>query len=245
MDARAGQRYAAEFLGTLGLLVFGGGAAVLTLNGPGGDPRIVLVSFAFGLTVMAGAYAFGELSGAHFNPAVTLSMALAGKMPRRDVIPYLLAQVLGALVGISIVLGIVAGSSSALSAARGAALASQCYSAPGAPAGCGFSLGSVFLIEFIATFLFVFVIHALTRPDSAAKNLAPLGIGLTLAVTNLMAIPVDGASINPARSFAPALLSYFWPGAGWALQESWVFWVAPILGGLLAAGVSRLFERAK
>lgn len=242
-----GQRVLAEFVGTFALLLFGGGAAVLSLPllGVFGDAlaRTVLVSAAFGLTVLGVAYALGEVSGAHLNPAVTLSMWLSGRTSARDAGGYLLAQVVGGLVGILTVAGIAYGSSAAWSSAQGSALASQCYAASFAPAGCGYSLGSVFLIELVLTFVFVLVIQRVTRPSNPSGNLAPLAIGLTLMVTNLVAIPVDGASINPVRSFSPALVSAMWGSAQWAVQESWVFWVAPVLGGLLAAVVERTWSR--
>lgn len=242
-----GQRILAEFVGTFALLLFGGGAAVLTvpLLGAFGDPmaRTVLVSAAFGITVLGGAYAFGEVSGAHFNPAVTLSMWLSGRTNAKDAGGYLVAQILGGLVGILAVTGIAYGSGAAWSASESSALASQCYAASFAPTACGYSLGSVFLLELVLTFVFVLVIQRVTRPSNPSGNLAPLAIGLTLMVTNLVAIPVDGASINPVRSFSPALVSLMWSSARWAIQESWLFWVAPILGGLLAAVVERIWSR--
>ncbi|HZY91305.1 MAG TPA: aquaporin [Thermoplasmata archaeon] len=246
MVATAAQRYLAEFLGTFALLLFGDGAAVLSLSLWQGtiplDPtaRVVLVSLSFGVTVLAGAYAFGEISGGHFNPAVTLSMALSRRMPGRDVLPYLVAQVTGALLGVLAVLGIAYGSAGSWANAQLYGIGSQGYSGNGAP--YGFTLGSAFLIELALTFVFVLVIQLVTRPESGAKNLAPVAIGLTLMVTNLVAIPVDGASLNPARSFAPALLSAYWSGSTWAIKEVWLFWVAPILGGLLASVVEMMFR---
>ncbi|MCI4319491.1 MAG: aquaporin [Thermoplasmata archaeon] len=246
MAWNAGQKYLAEFLGTFGLLLIGGGAAVFSGTFSGFDPnaRVVLVSAAVGLTVMGGAYAFGEISGGHFNPAVTLSMALSKRMPIRDVPGYLLAQVTGGIVGIAVVLGIAAGGSSdQYNFAQGGALGSQCYAGFSAPLPpCYYSLGSVFLLEVVLTFVFVLVIHLVTRPENGAKNLAPLAIGLTLVVANLIAINVDGASLNPVRSFSPALVSSVWSSAQWAIKESWLFWVAPILGGLLASVVERAFR---
>ncbi|HEV2230755.1 MAG TPA: aquaporin [Thermoplasmata archaeon] len=247
MTPTASQRYLAEFLGTFALLLVGGGAAVFTLsalNPLSAEPfaRVVAVSAAFGFVVAGLAYAFGAVSGGHFNPAVTLSMACSRRLPIRDVVPYLLAQILGGIVGISVVARIAAGSSGAYALAQSAALGSQCYAGSGAPAGCGFSLESVFLLEFALTFVFVLVIQLTTRPESGTANLAPLAIGLTLLVTNLIGIPVDGASLNPVRSFSPALLSSAWPGDDWALQESWLFWAAPILGGVLASIVQRAFR---
>ncbi|HYK93435.1 MAG TPA: aquaporin [Thermoplasmata archaeon] len=246
MAATASQRYLAEFLGTFALLLMGDGAAVLSLTLWSGsislDPnaRVVLISLAFGVTVLGGAYAFGEISGGHFNPAVTLSMALSRRMPLRDVVPYIIAQVVGGLLGVLTVLGIAYGYTGSWTNAQATGIGSQGYSGNGAP--YLFSMGSVFLIELGLTFLFVLVIQLVTRPESGAKNLAPAAIGLTLMVANLVAIPVDGASLNPARSFAPALLAAYWSSAQWAIKEVWLFWVAPILGGLLASIVEMMFR---
>jgi aquaporin Z len=236
-----GQKYLAEFLGTFALLLFGGGAAVFSLGGPGND-RVILVSLAFGFVLLALAYMFGDISGGHFNPAVTLSMALSRRMPLGDVVPYLVAQVVGGIVGILVVFGIAHGSSTMFSLAQGAALGSQCYAGSGAPPGCGFAVGSVFLLELALTFVFVLVIQFVTRPENGAKNLAPVAIGMALLVANLVAINVDGASLNPVRSFSPAVVSLYWSSANWAIQESWLFWIAPILGGLLAAVVEMWFR---
>ena len=243
------QKYLAEFLGTFALLLFGGGAAVFSIRAASipvlqgfDNARVVLVSAAFGLIVLGGAYAFGEVSGGHFNPAVTVSMALARRMPGRDVVPYLVAQVVGAIVGIGVIVGVANGSSDIWTVAQRSGFGSQCYAGNGSP--CSFSAGSVFLLEAALTFVFILVIHRVTRPDNGAKNLAPVAIGLTLMVTNLVAIPVDGASINPARSFAPALLSSLTGGPTWPLQQSWIFWVAPIVGGILAA-IVEMAIRAK
>lgn len=241
----APQRYLAEFLGTFALLLFGGGAAVFSAPALDTNSRVVLVSLAFGITVLGGAYAFGDVSGGHFNPAVTLSMALSRRMPLRDVGPYLVAQVLGGLLGIGVVAGIAQGSDFQWGTAQAIQLGSQCYASSSLPigTGCTYALGAVFLIELALTFVFVLVIQLVTRPENSTRNLAPVAIGLTLLVTNLVAIPVDGASINPVRSFSPALVSALVPGwTHWALGESWLFWVAPILGGLLAAVVERVFR---
>jgi aquaporin Z len=250
MAFSSGQKYLAEFVGTFALLLIGGGSAVFSLAllssiFPGAPPidfigRVLLVSLAFGFVLMALAYAFGEVSGGHFNPAVTVSMAVNGRMPMKDVAGYLVAQIVGGIVGIGIVFAIVAGGPASFStAAQNAALGSQCYSGSGAPGGCGFSLGAVFLLELAITFVFVLVIQLVTRPESSAKNLAPVAIGTALLVTNLLAIPIDGASLNPVRSFSPALVSLYWSSDHWAIMESWLFWVAPILGGVLAAAAER------
>ena len=234
-----GQKYVAEFLGTFALLLFGGGAAVTSIyHGDVQNARVLVVSFSFGLVLVALAYIFGEVSGGHFNPAVTVSMWFSKRMPARDVLPYVVAQILGGLVGIGVVAGIVHGSSDAWSFAQSQSLGSQCY-ACGYPS---FSLASVFLLEAALTFGFILVIQLVTRPENGAKNLAPLAIGLTLAVTNLIAIPIDGASLNPVRSFSPALLSWATWGATTPISQAWLFWVAPILGGVLAAVVETMMR---
>ena len=190
-------------------------------------------------------YAFGDVSGAHFNPAVTIGMWLSGRTKARDVVPYILAQVFGGIVAVGLLAAVAHGSDSlwhATTGPGGAALASQGYSGGSSP--YTIALGSVFLLEVTFTFFLVLVILFATRDDGFAKNLAPLGIGLTLIMTNLVAIPLDGASVNPARSFAPALLSGIanYSANGWALQQDWLFWVAPILGGILAAAVERVMR---
>jgi aquaporin Z len=242
MAVKRSARFVAEYIGTFGLLLIGGGAAVFTLPPTDGTARDLVVSFAFGAVLLGLAYAFGDLSGAHFNPAVTLSFAASGRFEWSEVPSYLVAQILGGLTGIGVVLGIASGGGSAANAAsaQGFALGSQCFSGFGAPSGCAYSAGAVFLIEVALGFIFILVIQLVTRSDNSAKNLAPVAIGLLLLVTNLVAIPVDGASLNPVRSFSPALLSaVVWPSARWALAESWMFWIAPIFGGLLASVAER------
>lgn len=244
MAGSSGQRYLAEFLGTFGLLLSVTGAALLSLNHDLGlfsfNARVLLISLSLGLGVIGMIYAFGDLSGAHFNPAVTIAMWLAGRTRARDVAPYIVAQILGGLLAVAVVAGVAYGSSSLWSSAQGAALASQGYAGNGS--GYTVSLGSVFLLEVALTFLLVLVILFATRSENFSKNLAPIGIGLTLIMTNLVAIPIDGASVNPARSFAPAILSAMWPGDQWAIQQDWIFWVAPIVGGVIAAAVDRMLR---
>jgi aquaporin Z len=173
---------------------------------------------------------------------VTIAAWVSGRTPARDVIPYILAQVAGGVLGMGVIAAIAYGNSNLFSVAQASALASQCY---GSDNGCaGFTLASVFLIEVVFTFFLVMVILFSTRTEGSAKNLAPIGIGLTLLMTNLVAIPIDGASINPARSFAPAVLSSMWSNGNWAIGQDWLFWVAPIVGGLFAAVLDRAL-RAK
>jgi aquaporin Z len=232
----SGQKYLAEFVGTMGLLLAVGGAAVFTL-GEVDLALAILVNLSVGFGLIGLIYAFGDISGGHFNPAVTIAAWVSGRMPARDVVPYILSQVAGGVLGMGIVAGIAYGNDSFFTLAQKAALGSQTYSGGSAPGA--FSLSAVFLIEVAFTFLLVLVILFSTRANSSAKNLAPVGIGLTLLMANLVAIPIDGASINPARSFAPAVLSSMWSSGNWAIGQDWIFWVAPILGGLFAALVDR------
>jgi len=243
MTATLAQKYLAEFLGTFGLLVAITGAALLTLNAGAAmlpSVRLVMIAFAAGLGLLGMIYAFGDLSGGHFNPAVTVGVWLAGRMPARDVIPYILAQVLGAITGVAAIAGVAYGNSTLWNAVRPGALAAQGYSGNGAPYTV--ALGSVFLIEVVLTFLFVSVILMATRAEGSAKNLAPLSIGLTLVMAHLTSLPIDGTSLNPARSFAPAILSAGWGGDHWAIQQDWLFWVAPIVGAVIAALVERVLR---
>jgi aquaporin Z len=241
-----GQRCLAEFVGTFGLLVSVTGAALFTLGysveGLVFEPiaRVVLISLSLGLGVMGMAYAFGDVSGASFNPAITIAQAVNGRVKWNDALFFIVAQVVGGIVAVAVIAGIAYGNSSVWYAAQGAGLASQGYSGNGAP--YGYAWGSVFLLEVVLTFFLVLVVLYVTRPGNSTKNLAPVGIALTLAMTNLVAIPVDGASINPARSFAPAILSAYWSADRWAITQDWLFWVAPIVGGIIAALVDRAIK---
>ena len=242
MAYSSGQKYLAEFVGTMGLLLAVGGAAVLS-GQLEFSVRVVLISLSVGFGLIALIYTFGDISGGHFNPAVTIGAWAAGKFPGRDVVPYILSQVTGGVLGMGLVAAIAYGNSTTWGGVQSGALASQCYSS-GSTNCFGFNVESVFLIEVVFTFFLVMVILFSTRAEGSAKNLAPIGIGLTLLLANLIAIPVDGASINPARSFAPAILSAFWSSSNWAIQQDWIFWVAPILGGVIAALVDRVMRPA-
>ncbi len=244
MPATAGQRYLAEFLGTFGLLVSVTGAALFTLNIPSVDltTRYLIIGLAIAAGLIGLLYAFGDLSGGHFNPAVTIGVWAAGRMPARDVVPYILAQVAGAIVAVAALAGVAHGSSTLWGAVtnRTVAFASEGYSGGNSPYSV--AVGSVFLLEVILTFLFVQAILFATREGGAAKNLAPVGIGLTLLMIHLVSLPIDGTSVNPARSFAPALLSAAFSADRWAIQDDWLFWVAPIVGALIAALVERVLR---
>ena len=236
------QRLLAEFLGTFGLVLSVTWAAVLSLNIPGVDPttRYLMIALAIGLGLVGLLYALAEVSGGHFNPAVSVGAWVAGRLPGRDLGPYILAQVAGGLLAVATLAGVAHGSGSLWASATGpsTAFASQGYAGNGSPYTV--AVGSVFLLEVVLTFVFVLVILLSTRAEGAAKNLAPLGIGVTLTMIHLVSLPIDGTSVNPARSFTPAILAAFFPADRWAIAQDWLFWVAPILGALIAA----LAERA-
>jgi aquaporin Z len=238
MAYSSGQKYLAEFVGTFGLLLAITGGAVFTAVAIR-DPvsRVTLISLCVGLALIGMICSFGDISGGHFNPAVTIAAWLAGRFSTRDVIPYILSQVAGAVLGVGVIAGVAYGNPTVFSAAQRIGLASQGYSGGSSP--YAYSLGAVFLIEVALTFFLVMVILFSTRSEGTAKNLAPLGIGFALLLANLVGIPVDGASVNPARSFAPAILSSTWSSGNWAIGQDWLFWVAPIIGGLLAAFLDR------
>ncbi|HTW77028.1 MAG TPA: aquaporin [Thermoplasmata archaeon] len=232
------QKLLAEFVGTFVLVVTICGGVVWSLHDSVDFLSVDLIgSLAIGFGVLGAAYAFGDISGACFNPAITLAAWVAGRMPGRHVVPYIVAQVAGAITGAAFVAGVAYGNGSVFASAQATAIASQGYSGNGSPYIV--ALGSVFLLEVGLTFVLVLVVLFSTRPGGSTLNLAPVGIALTLGMINLIAIPIDGASVNPARSFGPALLAAAWPGSRWAIQQDWIFWVAPIVGGLLAAGLER------
>lgn len=213
------KRLAAEVAGTA-LLVGGvlGGALFF-----GGGLYVVLgVAFA----VLAGAYAFGHISGGHFNPAVTVGAAVAGRFAWKDVLPYIVAQIVGGIIASSIFFGLLAdGPSGALESVTGSGFASNGF---GDHSPNGFGLWAVLGVELVATFLFLIVILGVTD-RRAPTGFAPLTIGLALGVLHIIAIPVSNASLNPARSIATAVY-----GGAWPWEQIWVFIVAPLVGAILA-----------
>jgi len=221
------KKYVAELLGTLILVLMGCGAAVIA----GEQIGFVGISFAFGLSVLALVYAIGSISGCHINPAVSISMLAAGKMKARDTITYIVAQSLGAIAGAAILYLIAIGNPTYSLAANG--LGQNGYEAA-SPAE--FSMISAFAAETVLTFIFLLVIHGSTS-DKAPQGFAGIPIGLSLVLIHLVGIPVTNTSVNPARSLGPALIV-----GGIALNQLWLFWVAPIIGGLLAAAVWRLLK---
>jgi len=214
-----------EFLGTFWLVLGGCGAAVLAAAFPDLGIGFTGVALAFGLTVLTGAYTFGPLSGAHFNPAVTVGLWAGGRFQSRLVLPYVVTQVTGAIVA-SGVLYVIASGRPGFDVAAG--FASNGY---GAHSPGGYSLGAALLTEAVMTFMFVIVILGSTH-KRAPVGFAGLAIGLALTLIHLISIPVTNTSVNPARSTGPALFV-----GGWALSQLWMFWVAPLVGALVGGGL--------
>jgi aquaporin Z len=227
------KRLAAEFLGTFWLVLGGCGSAVLAANfGGDGNPLgigLLGVSLAFGLTVLTGAYAFGHISGAHFNPAVSFGLWAGGRFPVKDLVPYIAAQVAGAIVAGWILLLIAGGQPEfAIDPAAPGTFASNGFDAmsPG-----GYGLTAALLTEVVLTAVFLIVIMGATHKRAPA-GFAPIAIGLALTLIHLISIPVTNTSVNPARSTGVALFA----GSG-AITQLWLFWVAPIVGGVLGGVV--------
>jgi aquaporin Z len=214
----------AEFLGTFWLVFGGCGSAVLAASFPELGIGFVGVAFAFGLTVLTMAFAVGGISGGHFNPAVSLGLAVAGKFPAGRVVPYILAQVVGAIVAAGVLYVVASGKA-------GFELGSFASNGYGEHSPGGYSLVSALVIEIVLTLFFVFIILGSTSSRVPA-GFAPIAIGLALTLIHLISIPVTNTSVNPARSTGQALFV-----GGWALQQLWLFWVAPLIGGVLGGVV--------
>jgi aquaporin Z len=223
-----GRRAAAELLGTFWLVLGGVGSAVIAGEKIGN----VGIALAFGLTVLTMAYAIGHISGAHLNPAVTVGLASAGRIPGRDVVPYVLAQLAGGILGAFAILLIARAAPLGYDAAI-SGLGANGY---GAHSPGGYSVSGVFFTEVVLTFIFLMVILGVTS-KRGLTTYAGLAIGLCLTLIHLLDIPIDNASVNPARSTGPALFV-----GGWAMAQLWMFWVAPLLGAVLAGVASRLLE---
>jgi aquaporin Z len=221
------KKWIAEFIGT-GWLVLGGcGSAVLAAAFPQLGIGFVGVSLAFGLTVLTMAYAIGHVSGCHLNPAVTLGLWAGGRFKAQEVPGYIIAQVLGATAGAAVLYTIASGHAG-FELASG--FASNGY---GAHSPGQFELLACFVCEFVLTFAFLFVIMGATH-GNAPRGFAPLAIGLCLTLIHLISIPVTNTSVNPARSTGPALFV-----GGWALQQLWLFWLAPIAGAITGGAIYR------
>lgn len=230
------KKFSAELLGTFALVLFGCGSAVIsgvTASGPAGI-GVLGISIAFGLAVVVMAYAIGPISGCHINPAVTLSVLAAGRMKTGEAVSYIIAQIIGGVAGAGVLYVILTGLPDGFIPGEWA-LGSNGW---GPGYGGGYSVAAAFIIETVMTFLFLFVILA-TTSKQGNSHMAGLAIGLTLVLIHLVAIPVTGTSVNPARSIGPALFS-----GGKALGQLWLFISAPIAGGVLAAIVWRtIFEK--
>ena len=216
------RRTTAEFLGTFWLVFGGCGSAVFAAAFPQVGIGLLGVSFAFGLTVLTMAYSIGHISGCHLNPAVTIGLSAGGRFPTKDIAPYIAAQVAGAFVAAVTLYVIASGKADWSLAKDGLAANGFGTHSPG-----GYALTSGFLIEVVLTFMFVMIILGSTDRRAPA-GFAPIAIGLALTLIHLIRIPVTNTSVNPARSTGPALIV-----GGWALQQLWLFWVAPLIGGAL------------
>jgi len=216
------QRLAAEFVGTLWLVLGGCGSAVIAAAFPQLGIGFVGVSLAFGLTVLTMAYAIGHVSGCHLNPAVSLGLVVCGRFRAGDLLPYVIAQVAGAIAGAAI-LYLIATGKAGFDVHAGFASNGYDDHSPGK-----FSLGAALVCEFAMTFMFLIVILGATD-ERAPSGFAPIAIGLCLTLIHLISIPVTNTSVNPARSTGPALFA-----GGWAIGQLWAFWVAPLVGAACA-----------
>jgi aquaporin Z len=224
-------KYAAEAIGTFWLVLGGCGSAVLAAAFPGVGIGLLGVSFAFGLTVLTMAYAIGPISGCHLNPAVSVGLWAGGRFPASQLLPYIVAQVLGGLLGAG-VLYLVASGKAGFDVTAGFASNGFGAHSPG-----GYSMTAVLICEVVMTALFLVIILGATD-DRAPAGFAPIAIGLGLTLIHLISIPVSNTSVNPARSTGVALFA-----GGWAVQQLWLFWVAPLVGGLLGAGLFRAIRQ--
>lgn len=225
------KKYLAELIGTFVLVLMGCGSAVIA----GPHIGFMGISFAFGLSVLIMVYSIGPISGCHINPAITVSMLVAGKINGKDAISYIIAQCVGAVLGAAILLAIASGKAGYAVATSG--LGQNGY---GALSPDQYSLMACFIAEVVLTFIFLIVIFGSTH-ERAPKGFAGISIGLSLALIHLVGIPITGTSVNPARSLGPALLV-----GGGAISQLWLFIVAPIIGGILAALLWRgIFEKTE
>lgn len=220
------QKLSAEFLGTLWLVLGGCGSAVLAAAFPNLGIGFLGVSLAFGLTVVTMAYAVGHVSGGHFNPAVTVGLCTARRFPGKDVIPYIVAQLAGAIVAAGILYIIASGK-------PGFDIGGFASNGYGENSPGGYSMMAALVCEFVMTFFFLTIILGSTN-KLAPQAMAGLAIGLALTLIHLISIPVTNTSVNPARSTGPAIFV-----GGWAIRQLWLFWLAPILGAALAGFLYR------
>jgi aquaporin Z len=221
------QKLGAEFLGTFWLVLGGCGSAVLAAAFPDLGIGFLGVALAFGLTLLTMAFTIGHISGCHINPAVSIGLWAGGRFSSKELVPYIVAQVLGGLCA-GAVLYFIASGKAGFDVSAG--FASNGY---GAHSPGGYSLGAALVTEVVMTFMFLLVIHGATD-KRAPQGFAPIAIGLCLTLIHLISIPVTNTSVNPARSTGVALFV-----GGWAVQQLWLFWVAPIIGGVMGGLVYR------
>ncbi|MDE2428627.1 MAG: aquaporin Z [Burkholderiales bacterium] len=217
------KQYGAEFIGTFWLVLGGCGSAVLAAAFPGVGIGLHGVAVAFGLTVLTMAFAIGHISGCHLNPAVSIGLWAGGRFPANKVLPYIVAQVLGGIVAGG-VLFLIASGKAGFDVNAGFASNGYGEHSPG-----GYSLMSALITEVVMTMMFLLVIMGATDKRAPA-GFAPIAIGLCLTLIHLISIPVTNTSVNPARSTAVAVFV-----GGWAVQQLWLFWVAPVIGAVLGA----------
>ena len=224
------KRATAEFLGTFWLVLGGCGAAVLAAAFPQVGIGLLGVSLAFGLTVLTMAYAIGHISGCHLNPAVTVGLCTAKRFPASEVIPYIIAQVVGAIAGAGMLYVIASGKTGFNAVTSGFAANGYGDHSPG-----GYTMVAGLVAELVFTFMFLMIILGATD-KRAPQGMAPLAIGLGLTLIHLISIPVTNTSVNPARSTGPAIFV-----GGWALAQLWLFWLAPIIGASVAGAAYSWF----
>lgn len=226
------KRYGAEFIGTFWLVLGGCGSAVLAAAFPDVGIGLTGVSLAFGLTVLTMAYAIGPISGCHLNPAVSIGLWAGGRFPANQLLPYIAAQVLGAITAGGVLFAIASGKAGFDVAAGFAANGYDAHS-PGQ-----YSMRSALVTEVVMTMMFILIILGATAKQAAA-GFAPIAIGLGLTLIHLISIPVTNTSVNPARSTGVAVYV-----GDWAVDQLWLFWVAPIAGALIGAAVYRLIKNS-
>lgn len=222
------RKLTAECFGTFWLVFGGCGSAVLAAAFPELGIGFSGVALAFGLTVLTMAYAVGHISGGHFNPAVTLGLWAGGRFPTKDIIGYIVAQIIGGIIAAAVLYFIASGKAGFDAAASGFAANGYGEHSPG-----HYSMLSAVIIEIVLTCLFLIIIHGATDKNAPA-GFAPLAIGLALTLIHLISIPVTNTSVNPARSLAVAIFQ-----GGWALQQLWLFLVMPVIGGVLGGVIYR------
>ena len=227
------KQYSAEFIGTFWLVLGGCGSAVLAAAFPEVGIGLLGVSFAFGLTVLTMAFAIGHISGCHLNPAVSIGLCAGGRFPASQLVPYIIAQVLGAITA-GAVLFVIASGKEGFDLAAGFASNGYGVHSPG-----GYSMLAALVTEVVMTMMFLFVIMGVTD-DRAPAGFAPIGIGLCLTLIHLISIPVTNTSVNPARSTGVAIFA-----GDWALTQLWLFWLAPIVGAVLGAVIYRYIGTQK